>query len=147
LFDKFDPTKVGSGVGQQLFGKGTYFAESPAVAKEYAKINPSGANPSPSRMLLGKDVAFGSPEYKAAQLVDELGVSKAKKFADEWDKAYLLKLQNDWDSANLTILLNSNDPGFNSQSPDIKQYRDETEEEKIARIGNRPTSYASTDIY
>jgi hypothetical protein len=84
LFDKFDPTKVGSGVGQQLFGKGTYFAESPAVAKEYAKINPSGANPSPSRMLLGKDVAFGSPEYKAAQLVDELGVSKAKKFADEW---------------------------------------------------------------
>jgi hypothetical protein len=70
-----------------------------------------------------------------------------KKFADEWDKAYLLKLQNDWDRANLTILLNSNDPGFNSQSPDIKQYRDETEEEKIARIGNRPTSYASTDIY
>ncbi len=86
LFEQFDPTKVGSGVGQQLYGKGTYFAESPAVAKEYAKINPSGANPSPSRMLLGKDVAFGSPEYKAAQLVDELGVAKAKKFADEWAK-------------------------------------------------------------
>ena len=35
LFDKFDPTKVGSGVGQQLYGKGTYFAESPKVAQQY----------------------------------------------------------------------------------------------------------------
>ena len=35
LFDKFDPTKVGSGVGKNAFGQGTYFSESQDVAKEY----------------------------------------------------------------------------------------------------------------
>ena len=72
-----------------------------------------------------------------------------KKFADEWDKAYLLKLQNDWDMANLMIVISSNDPGFilELQSQNITQHRVETVEEKIARIGNRPTSYASIDIY
>jgi hypothetical protein len=57
-----------------------------------------------------------------------------KKFADEWDKAYLLKLQNDWDNDTL-------------YSPDISKSKAETEEEKITRIGSRPTSYVSTDIY
>lgn len=36
-FDKFDITKMGSGEGQQLFGKGMYFAESPSVAEPYMK--------------------------------------------------------------------------------------------------------------
>jgi hypothetical protein len=35
LFNKFDPTKVGSGVGKNAFGQGTYFSESQDVAKEY----------------------------------------------------------------------------------------------------------------
>ncbi len=35
LFDKFDSTKVGSGVGKNAFGQGTYFSESQDVAKEY----------------------------------------------------------------------------------------------------------------
>lgn len=67
-----------------------------------------------------------------------------KKFADEWDKKYLLKIQNDWDNATLNILIGPTDPEF---KPDVDQYRPETEEAKIARIGSRPTSYASTDIY
>lgn len=35
-FDKFDSSKIGSGVGNQLFGRGMYFAESPDVAKQYS---------------------------------------------------------------------------------------------------------------
>jgi len=70
-----------------------------------------------------------------------------KKFADEWDKKYLLKIQNDWDNANLKILMVPTDPEFKIEVSDLPQYRTEREEEKIARIGNRPTSYTSVDIY
>lgn len=35
-FENFDPEKIGTGVGNQLFTKGFYFAESPDVAKTYA---------------------------------------------------------------------------------------------------------------
>jgi len=41
LFEKFDASKIGTGVGQQVYGKGLYLAESPATANEY-KINLSG---------------------------------------------------------------------------------------------------------
>jgi hypothetical protein len=34
-FDKFDSSKIGSGIGNQLYGKGLYFAESPDIAKQY----------------------------------------------------------------------------------------------------------------
>jgi hypothetical protein len=46
LFEQFDPTKVGSGVGKNAFGQGTYFSESQDVAKEYLapKANSSVAN-------------------------------------------------------------------------------------------------------
>jgi hypothetical protein len=36
-FDKFDPAKIGTGEGAQVYGHGLYFAESPDVAKEYQK--------------------------------------------------------------------------------------------------------------
>ena len=41
LFEKFDASKIGTGVGQQVYGKGLYLAESPATANEY-KLNLSG---------------------------------------------------------------------------------------------------------
>lgn len=34
-FNKFDPTKIGTGEGAQAYGYGHYVAESPAVAREY----------------------------------------------------------------------------------------------------------------
>jgi hypothetical protein len=37
IFDKFDINKVGTGQGAQSYGHGIYFAENPAVAKEYQK--------------------------------------------------------------------------------------------------------------
>lgn len=36
-FERFDPTKIGSGEGAQAYGYGHYVAESPGVAKQYAE--------------------------------------------------------------------------------------------------------------
>ena len=38
ILNKFDISKVGTGEGAQAYGHGMYFAENPAVAKEYQKI-------------------------------------------------------------------------------------------------------------
>jgi hypothetical protein len=35
-FDKFDASRIGTGEGAQVYGRGLYFAENPAVAKQYA---------------------------------------------------------------------------------------------------------------
>ena len=45
-----------------------------------------------------------------------------QQFIDKWDEAHLTRLQSDWDNNNV---------------------EGETAEEKIARIGERPTSYSS----
>ena len=44
------------------------------------------------------------------------------QFTNKWDAAHLAKLQSDWDNDNVN---------------------DETEDEKITRLGARPTSYSS----
>jgi hypothetical protein len=85
-FDKFDPAKVGAGEGAQAYGYGMYFAENPLVASKYLNIVPSGTSPTPNRQLFGKDVEPMTPEYKVSQLVDEMGVAKAKKFVADWAK-------------------------------------------------------------
>ena len=84
---KFDISKVGTGEGAQAYGHGMYFAENPSVAEAYSKIMPTGGQqPSPIRTIFGKEVEPMTPEYKAAQLVDEMGLSKAKKFVSDWAK-------------------------------------------------------------
>lgn len=49
-------------------------------------------------------------------------------FTSRWDAAHLAKLQSDWDDDNLV-----NEDGSSA----------ETAEDKIARLGARPTSYSS----
>jgi hypothetical protein len=85
-FNKFDSSKIGSGEGAQAYGHGMYFAESPDVARSYSSIMPSGAEPAPRRAIMGREVEPMTPEYKVAQLVDEMGLSKAKKFVSDWAK-------------------------------------------------------------
>jgi len=50
------------------------------------------------------------------------------QFSTRWDPMYLVKIQNDWD-VNLLVVNDEVVP--------------ETEAEKIARLGPRPTSYSS----
>jgi len=51
------------------------------------------------------------------------------QFSTRWDPMYLVKIQNDWD-VNLLVVNDEVVP--------------ETEAEKIARLGPRPTSYSSS---
>jgi len=55
------------------------------------------------------------------------------QFITRWDAAHLTQLQSNWDTNNVKI----EDPA------DSETYRDETEAEKISRLGARPTSYSS----
>jgi hypothetical protein len=55
---------------------------------------------------------------------DEAVLGPIQDFINKWDEAHLAKLQSDWDDNNVT------DP-------------QETAEQKINRIGTRPTSYSS----
>lgn len=57
------------------------------------------------------------------------------QFTSRWDAVHLSELQADWDGNNAEI----EDP--EGQDPPV--YRNETEAEKIARLGARPTSYSS----
>ena len=99
----FDVSKIGSGEGAQAYGHGMYFAENPDVAKTYSTIMPSGAEPSPRRSIFGKEVEPMTPEYKVAQLIDEMGLSKAKKFISDWAKEPTQGMEDFVAKANSTI--------------------------------------------
>ena len=55
------------------------------------------------------------------------------QFIPKWDAAHLARLQSDWDNDNALV----EDP----EGSDT--WREETSDEKIARLGARPTSYSS----
>jgi len=55
------------------------------------------------------------------------------QFIDKWDAAHLAKLQSDWD----------NDTGGNTYDSDGTLISEESESDKITRLGARPTSYSS----
>lgn len=57
-FQKFDPTKIGSGEGAQSYGYGHYVAESPDVAKSYADKLSSGITPNRHLSVLSSDKDF-----------------------------------------------------------------------------------------
>jgi hypothetical protein len=60
-------------------------------------------------------------------------IGAIEDFINRWDSAHLVKLQADWDNNNAKV----EDP------VDSETYRDETQAEKIIRLGERPTSYSS----
>jgi len=63
----------------------------------------------------------------------EANLGDIQQFIDKWDEAHLARLQSDWDNDNIQI-----------EDPEGSEtYRDETSDEKIARLGARPTSYSS----
>tara|TARA_Y100000592_G_C5419866_1_gene292615 strand:+ start:40 stop:426 length:387 start_codon:yes stop_codon:yes gene_type:complete len=59
---------------------------------------------------------------------EDANLGDFQDFITRWDSAHLAKLQKDWDESNLL-----NQDGSSA----------ETEADKIARLGTRPTSYSS----
>jgi hypothetical protein len=83
--DKFSSEKIGTGEGNQSYGYGLYFAESPDVAKTYMEVNPS-VLPAPIRTFKGAELEPGSPEYHAASLLDSMTLQQARKSVSGWIK-------------------------------------------------------------
>ena len=64
---------------------------------------------------------------------DAANLGDFSDFTTRWDSAHLTQLQANWDNDTLQI-----------EDPEGSEtYRDETEADKIARLGARPTSYSS----
>ena len=79
----------------------------------------------------GTSVTSDEVEYRddtAHTSFADADIGDISQFSSRWDSAHLTQLQSDWDNNNLT-----NEDGSSA----------ETEEEKIARLGPRPTSYTS----
>ena len=62
----------------------------------------------------------------------DANIGDISQFSNKWDSAHLAQLQDDWDNNNGDTY---DDSGNVTHT--------ETEEEKIARLGARPTSYSS----
>jgi len=58
----------------------------------------------------------------------DANIGDISQFSNKWDAAHLTQLQSNWDANNAV---------------DENNVSTETEEEKIARLGARPTSYSS----
>jgi hypothetical protein len=82
-FDRFDLNKIGTGEGAQAYGYGAYLAESPDVAKQYAKQS-ANVTPPPNRAFRGQELTPGTPEYHAATLLEYGGLQKTKKDLAKW---------------------------------------------------------------
>lgn len=67
--------------------------------------------------------------------LDNEGI-EISQFITRWDAAHLSQLQSNWDNNTLQI-----EDGTDAEGSAI--FRDETEAEKIARLGIRPISYSS----
>ena len=62
--EKFDLSKVGTGMGQQAYGHGLYFAENPIVAKSYRNVKGFQIDGEP----VERSRAYGAKELAAAAL-------------------------------------------------------------------------------
>jgi hypothetical protein len=127
-FNRFDPTKIGSGEGAQAYGHGLYFAESPDVAKGYRnKLN----DPIIDSVKADLYEIAGDPQW-SVQAFDASGklIPKAKGYLapDEIAKHY------GEDVANLVL---SSKYGGHFKNLGIQEgalYKVDLPDEKIARM-------------
>ncbi len=75
-FDKFDMSKIGTGEGAQAYGHGLYFADSPAVAKQYQETLQTT-----DTLLNGKKVWPVDPDFEAATRIAAHGYDDALAMA------------------------------------------------------------------
>jgi hypothetical protein len=122
ILGKFDISKVGTGEGAQAYGHGMYFAEAPAVAKEYQKAlsNPevvlkTGERISNPTLGSGEDVAKAWLEEQFLQgsknpFDDALAkITKLRNSANspaQFDDA--AKILNNWKNQGATVDLGGN---------------------------------------
>ena len=86
-FDKFSMDKIGTGEGAQAYGHGLYFAEEPAVARDYRDALMYRAGEDPEMTALGKQIndLYNSMNDRAARMP----IQQAQK---EYDRLEMLEL-------------------------------------------------------
>ena len=82
-FQRFDPTKIGSGEGAQAYGYGHYVAESPGVAKQYQETL--------SQKAFSRLEQKGRNDYRVTApdgsvLIDGVPLGRATQVKNEFDK-------------------------------------------------------------
>jgi hypothetical protein len=82
-FQRFDPTKIGSGEGAQAYGYGHYVAESPGVAKQYQETL--------SQKTFSRLEQKGRNDYRVTApdgsvLIDGVPLGRATQVKNEFDK-------------------------------------------------------------
>lgn len=80
-FDKFDISKIGTGEGAQAYGRGLYFAENEAVAREYRDGLSRGVLQGPDRLLDPTDIDDIDTRAAARLLTEHRTPEAAKAFA------------------------------------------------------------------
>ena len=84
----------------------------------------------------GTSVTSDEVEYRddtAHTSFADADIGDISQFSSRWDSAHLAQLQANWDNDNVQV----EDPAGS------ETFRAETSDEKIARLGARPTSYSS----
>jgi hypothetical protein len=97
-FDAFDASKIGTGEGAQAYGHGTYYAESPDVAKSYQqKLAKNG------RVIGIEDVdnAFGAAYPSGEAIIDGIHYPNAQSLLDVYSKGYIKRDSLNKDLADL----------------------------------------------
>jgi len=82
-FSKFDAGKIGTGEGAQAYGHGLYFAENPAVAKDYQRRLSDQANSFEWQGSLYEKSGVKDPVTHALGLTYHQGSAFAKKIAKQ----------------------------------------------------------------
>ena len=141
-FDKFDMSKIGTGEGAQAYGHGLYFAGNPAVANEYMKVKPSIPLP-PRRLFQGQELDPGTPEYRAARLVQDTPLLKARKEVQGWidDISGIPERAKDVEGYRRTLeILNraTSKKDFKTENPKPKLYEVSIEWPDKAREASNP---------
>jgi hypothetical protein len=81
-FEKFSPTKIGTGEGSQAYGHGLYFAESPDVAKSYQPRSPKHEE----KLLKEYNAAESKQNYPKMEVLED---AMTHKTPDEIMAKYL----------------------------------------------------------
>jgi hypothetical protein len=102
-FDKFDLSKVGTGEGSQIYGRGLYFAEKEAVADSYRKTLSQAIPETPAREIALNAYSPRRGFNSAIEEIQELKseVKPRSKGAESRLKEYqeALDLLNEWKKA------------------------------------------------
>lgn len=92
----FDPSKIGTGEGSQMYGYGHYLAEHPMVAEQYAGVRRSGPT------LSWGTTRYAIPDQAVSELMALTPPTSASTDFAEGFKEYLYRLGDPSDDYNVT---------------------------------------------